>query len=380
MTSMLETGSGTAPELTAMLAVSRLAARGGPLAELLDRIAAEAAGVVGARSASILLLDGPAVFRLAGSSGLSAGYAARLRRAPALAPGHGPSGLAAQRRRPVAIADTETDAEFAPWRPVARGEGYRAMVSVPLTAGPEMIGTLNVYRPTPGPWAAAELTLLAFFGEHAASAIRTASLIEHQTRQVDALARLVRGLREQTHEHANHLHAIRGLLALGEPEEALQFLERLETAHHVAYGSISGSIEHHVIAGLLLAETAVAQQRGITLEVDEASRLTRLPPRLTDADAVTIIGNLLENAFDAVSRLPGERRRVRLTVLDDGSVLTIRVVDRGPGAPPGSVRRGVSTKAGHAGVGLTLVQEAAAAAGGSLRVEGSAFTVEIPHG
>lgn len=378
MASILER---TAPELTAMLAVSRLVARGGPLAELLDRVAAEAAAVVGAQSASILLLDGPAVFRLAGSFGLSEDYAARLNRAPTLAPGHGPSGLAAMRRRPVVIPDTEADEDFAPWRGLARGEGYRAMVSVPLTAGPELIGTLNVYRPHPGAWAQREVELLRFFGEHAASAIRTASLIEHQTRQVDALARLVRGLREQTHEHANHLHAIRGLLALGEPEEALQFLERLETAHHVAYGSISGAIEQHVVAGLLLAETAVAQQRGIVLEVDEASRLTDLPARLTDADAVTIIGNLLENAFDAVARLPVERRRVRLTILDDGSSLVIRVVDRGPGVPAEALRRGVSTKAGHAGVGLTLVQEAAAAAGGTLLTSGSTVTVTIPsHG
>ena len=43
------------------------------------------------------------------------------------------------------------------------------------------------------------------------------------------------------------------------------------------------------------------------LEVDDASRLLRLPPRLTDADAVTIIGNLLENAFDAVARPAAER-------------------------------------------------------------------------
>src|SRR4051794_34295655 len=109
MTSILDSGVGAAPELTAMLAVSRLVACGGPLAELLDRIAAEAAGVVGARSASILLLDGPAVLRLAGSSGLSDEYAARLNRAPALAPGHGPSGLAVQRRAPVAISDTEDE-------------------------------------------------------------------------------------------------------------------------------------------------------------------------------------------------------------------------------------------------------------------------------
>ena len=253
------------------------------------------------------------------------------------------------------------------------------MVSVPLTPG---AGTLNVYRPEAGPWAPEELSLLAFFGEQASSAIRTASLIEHQARQVDALARLVRGLREQTHEHANHLHAIRGLLALGEPEDALRFVERLETAHHVAYGSISGAIEHHVVAGLLLAETAVAQQRGIVLEVDEASRLAQLPARLTDADAVTIVGNLLENAFDAVGRLPAERRRVRLTVLDDGAELLIRVTDRGPGVPEHALDRGVSTKDGHAGVGLALVQEAAAAAGGALTVattaQGSTFTVRLP--
>src|SRR3954463_11162990 len=107
MTSILDSGVSAGPELTAMLAVSRLVARGGPLAELLDRVATEAAGVVGARSASILLLDGLTGFRLAGSFGLSDEYAARLHRAPALAPGHGPSGLAVQRRRAVAITDTE---------------------------------------------------------------------------------------------------------------------------------------------------------------------------------------------------------------------------------------------------------------------------------
>ena len=177
------------------------------------------------------------------------------------------------------------------------------MVSVPLPAGAEIIGSLNVYRPHPGPWPERELELLRFFGEHAASAIRTAQTIERQTRQVDALARLVRGLREQTHEHANHLHAVRGLLALGAPDEALRFVEDLETAHHVAYGSISSAIGQQVIAGLLLAERTVAQQRGIALDIDDASRLERLPARLTDADAVTIIGNLLENAFDAVAGL-----------------------------------------------------------------------------
>ncbi len=372
-----------APELAGMLAVSRLVAAGGPLEALLDGVAREAAAVVGARSASILLLAGQS-FRLAGAFGLSDHYAAVLDRAPALAPGQGPSGLAVQRRRPVAIPDTELDEDFAPWRSVARSEGYRAMVSVPLSSGLELIGALNVYRPHPGPWPERELALLGFFGEHAASAISTAQLIERQTRQVGALARLVRGLREQTHEHANRLHAIRGLLALGAPEDALRFLEQLETAHHVAYGRISGAIEQQVVAGLLLAETAIAQQRGIRLEIDDASRLKRLPPRLTDADAVTIVGNLLENAFDAVAGLDAPQRRVRLSIVEDQQALTIRIADRGPGVADADrgrlLERGVSTKPGHAGVGLALVRDAVAAAGGALEITGSTFTATIPAG
>jgi GAF domain-containing protein len=128
-----------APELVAMLAVSRLVAHGGPLPEILDGIAAEAAGVVGARSASILLLEGDR-FSLGGAFGLSPSYAALLDRAPALAPGHGPSGLAVLHRHAVTIADTELDNDFAPWRPVARSEGYRAMVSAPLFADGEVVG------------------------------------------------------------------------------------------------------------------------------------------------------------------------------------------------------------------------------------------------
>jgi signal transduction histidine kinase len=371
-----------APELVAMLAVSRLVAHGGPLPEILDGIAAEAAGVVGAQSASILLLAGDR-FTLAGAYGLSPSYAALLDRAPALAPGHGPSGLAVQRKRAVAIPDTELDAEFAPWRPVARTEGYRAMASAPLFSEGEVVGALNVYRPHPGPWPVRDLALLGFFSEHAASAIRAAQLIERQTRQVRALSRLVRALREQTHEHANRLHAIRGLLALGAPEEALAFVETLETAHHVAYGSVSGAVDQQVVAGLLLAELAAAERRGIALELADA-HVSTLPDRLTEADAVTILGNLLENAFDAVAELEPARRRVRLAIAERDGTLSIRVSDRGPGLPEHVLERGVTTKLGHAGVGLALVGDAVAAAGGTIETasdgNGTTFTVTIPYG
>ena len=96
---------------------------------------------------------------------------------------------------------------------------------------------------------------------------------------------------------------------------------------------------------------------------------------------MTIVGNLLENAFDAVGALEPARRRVHLTIVDDAQTLLIRVSDRGPGVSDGRaqlIERGFSTKTGHAGVGLALVHDAATAAGGTFDVRGSTFTVTIP--
>jgi sensor histidine kinase regulating citrate/malate metabolism len=203
------------------------------------------------------------------------------------------------------------------------------MVSVPLSAAR---GHRRAQRlpPAPGPWPSASCALLGFFGEHAASAIRTAQLIERQTRQVGALARLVRGLREQTHEHANHLHAIRGLLALGAPEDALRFVEtsRPPTTSPTDRSPARSSTRSSPGCCWPSGVRAAARDRA---QVDDASRLETPARRLTDADAVTIIGNLLENAFDAVAELePDAPARAAARSSSDGGA-PIRVADRGRG-------------------------------------------------
>ena len=99
---------------------------------------------------------------------------------------------------------------------------------------------------------------------------------------------------------------------------------------------------------------------------------------------MTILGNLLENAFDAVAELEPARRRVRLAIAERDGALRIRVSDRGPGLPEHVRERGVTTKLGHAGVGLALVGDAVAAAGGTIETasdaNGTTFTVTIPYG
>jgi sensor histidine kinase regulating citrate/malate metabolism len=256
---------------------------------------------------------------------------------------------------------------------------------MPLIPSGTVVGTLNLYRAEPGAWPDEQVELLRFFAEHAANAVRTAQLLDERGKQVIALRRLVRALREQNHEHANRLHAISGLLALGEIEEAKEFLDVLESTHAAVREALDARIHVPTLAGLVLAETVVAAQRGITLAIDETSRLRQLPAMLSDTQAVTIVGNLLDNAFDAVANMAPERRQVRLRIADDDDGRTaIEVSDLGEGLPAGDVAlfdRGVSTKAGHRGLGLALVHEAVTAAMGTIevrrRTEGTSFLVTI---
>ena len=372
-----------------MLTVSRAIAGGGPLGQTLDVITAAAAGVVpGADRSSIVLIEGSEHrFRLAGSSGLSDAYRLLLSTGEAkLLPGEGPSGVAYVSGAPVVIEDLDTDPRMATWawREVATGEDYRAILSLPLIANTVVLGTLNIYRTDPGPWSAQDVRVLAFFAEHAAGAVRTAQLLHARNQQLDALRLLVRALRGQTHEHANRLHAVAGLLALGEVDEAREFLQVLESSHAALRETLDACIHVPTVAGLVLAEAVVAAQRGIQLVVAPDSRLARLPPSVTDTQVVTMLGNLLDNACDAVAALGPERRQVTLRIDDRGGAMVIEVSDQGDGPPSGVdvFATGVSSKPDHPGIGLSLVRDAVWAAMGTAGVRREAahttFRLSVP--
>jgi GAF domain-containing protein len=364
---------GSRPAVRAMLAVSRAVAEGGPLDTILDGVAREATQVVpGADRASVILIDGPdRRFRLGGRHGLSASYVRLLSMGEAkLRPGDGPSGIAFVTREPVVVDDVDRDPRIASWtwREIVSEEGYGAIVSLPLIVAGSVRGTLNLYRTAPGPWPRSQIRLLAFFAEHAASAVRTAQLLEERREQLVALRRIVRALREQTHEHANRLHAIDGLLAIGAIDDAGALVRTLKTAHAGIRDALDARIGVPMLAGLILAQSAVAAQRGIEVELDEDSHLASLPETLREPQLVTIVGNLLDNAFDAVSTMEPPRRRVRIRV----SPAEIAVTDWGHGLPADAealFARGATTKDDHPGIGLALVREAAAAARGDVAIE-----------
>ena len=211
---------------------------------------------------------------------------------------------------------------------------------------------------------------------------------------VDALAReldgersLTESMRAQQHEFSNRMHGIAGLLELGRPGEALEYVNEIRGTTADLDQTLRTHIGAPQIVGLMLGKAAEANERGIELVIATDTDLGEVPDRVQAL--TTILGNLIDNAFDALTGTPSPRR-VEVSVVESPESMRITVADNGPGIPPGGTqhifRNGYSTKRGsllrHSGLGLSLVYNTVAKLGGSIAVSdgaGATFTVLLPR-
>ncbi|MCK6261660.1 sensor histidine kinase [Vibrio sp. ZSDE26] len=219
------------------------------------------------------------------------------------------------------------------------------------------------------------------------------NVLSEQLSQTKAYAEM---LRSQTHEHRNKLNSISGMVQMGELE-AVQKLIGQETAHYQSLIEfLRETIREPLIAGMLLGKTERARELGLELSVEEGSRLETLPERINPSDVVTIIGNLIDNAFDATMSAIGEkdfiqssRREIEVSVSDYGSEIILEVSDQGVGLPRDIsgeqlLEKGISTKASqNRGVGLHLVNQLTLKYFGQLEMSdnkefGTRMTVYLP--
>jgi sensor histidine kinase regulating citrate/malate metabolism len=221
--------------------------------------------------------------------------------------------------------------------------------------------------------------------------LRDHTELQSVTGELDAVRGLADTLRAQNHEAANRLHTVVSLLELGREDEAVEFATaELETAQLLTDRLVT-SVEEPVVAAVLLGKSAQAAERGIDLQLDESGRVDGLP--VEPRDLVTLLGNLLDNAFDAVAEAPVGQRRVRVRVDASARHLDIGVGDSGAGVPAEDASRvfahGWSTKRDDArtgrGLGLALVGQVARRHGGRADVGrsdlgGALFTVHIGPG
>jgi two-component system, CitB family, sensor kinase len=178
---------------------------------------------------------------------------------------------------------------------------------------------------------------------------------------------LVDVLRAQGHEYANHLHVISGLLHLGHEGEARALLHSQIEAD-AAFRSLTREVQVPRVAALLFGQRERAQELGIQFGIEAESNLSPRWERHAGA-LITILGNLIQNAFEALSGQAGE---VRVSLGEDPDGLQIEVQDSGPGVEPPLAdhlfERGVSSKGPGRGHGLANLRARAEDLGGTVRV------------
>lgn len=230
----------------------------------------------------------------------------------------------------------------------------------------------------------------------AVSSFRLRDDLTELTEQLAKTKEYAEMLRSQTHEHRNKLNTISGMVQMGELE-AVQYLIGQETAHYQALIEfLRETIKEPLIAGMLLGKTERARELGLQLVVEEGARLEPLPERINPEDLVTILGNLIDNAFDSTREaitndplLSPHRRKVEVSISDFGNEIILEVDDQGCGLPEhisaeSLVKRGVSSKdTSTRGVGLHLINELAIRYHGELEMVnnkeyGARMTVYLP--
>ena len=183
----------------------------------------------------------------------------------------------------------------------------------------------------------------------AISTFRDKTEVRKLMQRLDGLVNYADALRERSHEFMNKLHVILGLLHLKSYKQLEDYI--LKTANNY----------------------------------QEESQLPDSGSEDQVATLITTLGNLIENALEALGPEPGGE--ISVTLHYRHGWLHCEVNDDGPGIAPDKIDhifdKGVSTKGSERGVGLALVKQQVENLGGSIAVESepgifTQFFVQIP--
>ncbi len=196
------------------------------------------------------------------------------------------------------------------------------------------------------------------------SSFRPKGELELLTRQLSHIEQYAETLRSQSHEYANKLHTIAGLIQIDAKDQALELIGQESKGVQELVHLLVDAVPDPIVAGCILGKFNRARELGLELIVDSESHMVDVPEHLPRERLVTLLGNLLDNAFEA-TRLQLKQNsagsgKIKLSMSDYGNDLIFEIEDHGEGIPLAEQQRifekGVSTKMedGH-GYGLFLV-------------------------
>lgn len=190
-------------------------------------------------------------------------------------------------------------------------------------------------------------------------------------------------LRAKTHEYANRLNVLSGMLQAEHYADAIEYLQQESDGDQVVLRQIIKTIENSAVAGLIFAKHNKAKDLKVEMLIESDCQLGRYPPETNEA-LVTLVGNLIDNALLAAwtNRLLTPPF-VKLYISDRNAHIMIQIEDSGAGVDQHLENRildfGVSSKHNieQHGIGLYLVKKVVDQYHGSLDWERSEVNTTV---
>ncbi|EOC99988.1 sensor histidine kinase [Caldisalinibacter kiritimatiensis] len=203
-----------------------------------------------------------------------------------------------------------------------------------------------------------------------------------QKEYVNNLETIVNIIRREKHDFANHINTIYAMCMINKPntvERIKKYLEKLSVNLKGSYHFYSTGNDY--IDGLLAVKSNYAFENNINFEVDFEQPLTCIS--ISDNDLISIISNIIDNAFEVLIHKPDDRV-VSISTYIENQEFYLSIANNGEKIPKELLSKifqdGFSTKKSNKedhGFGLYIVKKLVSKNSGEITVSSNENETEF---
>lgn len=148
------------------------------------------------------------------------------------------------------------------------------------------------------------------------------NLLKEHLKQIEEL---IEAMQTQKHDHTRHIQTLQAMMHLDEIEAAKKYIDGIAESYWYTEEIINAG--HPVLTALLNSKRKIAEMKKIKFDFSVKCDFQNI--RFSSWDLCSILGNLIDNAFEAVIE-SAEEKNVGLEIKDENGNFFIYVINNGP--------------------------------------------------